>query len=208
MKLKSKLVVGAKFPEITLPMLETRIWAAHPNYTPGPNSIWIIQPGPGYVADPDWMQTCGAAGCTPGAKVFAIARDEFAGTGTQVFFVSSKSIEELQKAIVFKNYAFKFLSDVNLQLKELFDLPTFHYKGKEYYYRQAFVVREGVIDRIFTTNNDVKDQDSIAESIRHSEEVYKYAKELFLSQKDAISNPMEPKRKKLSDDYEPHSFKM
>ena len=208
MKLKSLLKEGANFPELTLPMLNCRTGGVYPKYTPkNQNSVWIIQPGPGYIADPDWMQTCGAAGCTPGAKVFENTRDEFVGTGVQVYFVSSKSTEEQQMATAFKGLSFKFLSDVNLTLKEVLGLPTFNYKGKEYYYRQAFIVKNGVIDRIFTTNTEMKDQDSVTESKRHSEEVLKYAKQCFLSDSAAVNNPIEPIQKKScsSSDDEPYS---
>jgi peroxiredoxin len=96
-----------------------------------------------------WDQIPGARGCTPQSCSF---RDHFAelnALGTGVFGLSVQTREYQTEARDRLHLPFQLLSDSELELKRLLQLPTFTAAGAELYKRLTLIVDKGRISKVF-----------------------------------------------------------
>ncbi|TAM91987.1 MAG: peroxiredoxin [Jatrophihabitans sp.] len=111
------------------------------------------------VASPDgWEQIPGARGCTPESCGFRDHAGELAGHGAAVVGLSTQSRAYQQEAVTRLGLPFPLLSDADLRLTRALGLPTLEVQARAEHdgggrkillRRLTFVVRDGVIEKVF-----------------------------------------------------------
>jgi peroxiredoxin len=117
-----------------------------------PRAILYFYPRTGRpgVEPPDgWDLIPGAWGCTPQACSFRDHHQELLDLGAEVYGISSQPTGYQSEAADRLALPFPLLSDADLRLKLLLDLPTFTVDGAELYRRLTLVVRERAIEHVF-----------------------------------------------------------
>ena len=104
---------------------------------------------PGVEPADGWDLIPGARGCTPQACAFRDHHQELLDLGAEVYGISSQGTGYQAEAAERLHLPFPLLSDPELRLKLLLDLPTFHAGGEELYRRLTLVVRERAIEHVF-----------------------------------------------------------
>lgn len=108
--------------------------------------ILVLNVQPGVTPPGDEVPTAWPApGCTAEACAFNNWRDQFAMFDADVFAVSSKSLETLERFRTLKNVAMQFLSDADFELERELGLDTFVHQGVHYYKRIVLVIVNGVV---------------------------------------------------------------
>lgn len=104
---------------------------------------------PSKPAPPDWDLIPGARGCTPQSCGFRDVYSDFQKNGFKVFGASSQT-SEYQKEFVARNHIpFEILSDVDFELTNALNLPTFTYNGMKLIKRLALILNQGRIEKVF-----------------------------------------------------------
>ena len=105
---------------------------------------------PGVEMPEGWDMIPGARGCTPQSCSF---RDHFAELKDlgvdRLFGLSTQGSDYQAEAAERLHLPFPLLSDVDLSLATALRLPTFEAWGETLIKRMAFVIRDGVVERVF-----------------------------------------------------------
>jgi peroxiredoxin len=96
-----------------------------------------------------WDEIPGARGCTPQSCGFRDQHTELEELNSQVFGLSSQKTSYQLEVKERLQLPFELLSDTQLALKDLLQLPTFTAAGMELYKRITLVVKDGVIVKTF-----------------------------------------------------------
>ena len=97
----------------------------------------------------DWNLIPGAKGCTSQTCSFRDKYDEIISLNTVPIGVSTQSIEDLKEMTSRLSVPFDILSDADLKLKNLLNLPTFSIKEKIYIKRLTLVIEKNLIKKVF-----------------------------------------------------------
>ena len=97
----------------------------------------------------DWDEIPGARGCTPQSCSFRDHYSQLQKYNASVYGVSVQPFKYQREAKQRLHLPFELLSDVNLELKQALQLPTFEAEGMELYKRITLIVCDGVIVKIF-----------------------------------------------------------
>lgn len=142
-------LVGTRLPELTLLATDNdRVNLAELSGT----VIVYVYPMTGRPDTPPpdgWDQIPGAKGCTPQSCSFRDHFSELLKCDARVFGLSTQSTEYQLEAKERLDLPFELLSDLNLNLKDALNLPTFDDAGIELYKRITLIVRDGAIDKVF-----------------------------------------------------------
>jgi peroxiredoxin len=117
-----------------------------------PRAILYFYPRTGRpgVDPPDgWDLIPGARGCTPQACAFRDHHRELLDLGAEVYGISSQGTADQAEGAERLHLPFPLLSDADLRLRHLLDLPTFRVEGEELYRRLTLVVRERAVEHVF-----------------------------------------------------------
>ena len=120
----------------------------------GLHGRWVIyiypMTGRPDVPLPDgWDDIPGARGCTPQSCSFRDHYAELQSLKTGVFGLSAQPGDYQLEARDRLHLPFELLSDSELKLKALLQLPTFAVAGMELYKRLTLIVEDGVIVKVF-----------------------------------------------------------
>ena len=96
-----------------------------------------------------WDGIPGARGCTPQSCGFRDHYSELASSKTSVFGLSVQPSAYQFEARDRLHLPFELLSDAELKLKALLQLPTFTVAGRELYKRLTMIIEDGVIVKVF-----------------------------------------------------------
>jgi peroxiredoxin len=141
---------GRAVPDIALP--GTRGGMVDVAAVGCPRAVVYFYPRTGRpgVEPPDgWDLIPGARGCTPQACSFRDHHRELLDLGAEVYGISSQTTLYQSEAADRLHLPFPLLSDTDLRLKLLLDLPTFVVDGAALYRRLTLVVRERAIEHVF-----------------------------------------------------------
>tara|TARA_Y100001960_G_C14356634_1_gene672224 strand:- start:291 stop:677 length:387 start_codon:yes stop_codon:yes gene_type:complete len=97
----------------------------------------------------NWNLIPGAKGCTLQTCSFRDKYDEIISLNTVPIGVSTQSIEDLKEMTTRLSVPFDILSDADLKLKNLLNLPTFSIKEKIYIKRLTLVIEKNLIKKVF-----------------------------------------------------------
>ncbi len=117
-------------------------------------SVLFIYPRAGSPLEPNnnpdlWDTIPGARGCTPQSCGFRDLAQEFKALGFKVYGLSIQS-PTVQREFVQRNHIpFPVLSDFKHELTDQLNLPTFIFEGERLIKRMAFVIRGGIIKKVF-----------------------------------------------------------
>jgi peroxiredoxin len=120
----------------------------------GVRGRWVIyiypMTGRPDVTLPDgWDGIPGARGCTPQSCGFRDHYAELASLKTGVFGLSAQPSAYQLEARDRLHLPFELLSDAELRLNALLQLPTFAVAGMELYKRLTMIVEDGLIVKVF-----------------------------------------------------------
>ena len=142
---------GRPVPDVTLAATSGEAVALG-ELGPGRTIIYIYpMTGRPDVALPDgWDDIPGARGCTTEACDFRDHHAELVFAGASgVFGLSSQDTEYQREMVERLRLPFAVLSDTDLVLAELLELPTFQAAGTTLYKRITLVIRDDAIEHVF-----------------------------------------------------------
>lgn len=96
-----------------------------------------------------WNEIPGARGCTPQALSYAEKFEEFKKRNVELFGLSTQTTEYQKEMSDRLNLSFSVLSDNDLELTKLLNLPTFEVEGKTLLKRLTMVIKDGIIIKVF-----------------------------------------------------------
>lgn len=142
-------LTGLSLPDLKLPATD----GSSINLA-GLRGRWVIyiypMTGRPDVSLPDgWDGIPGARGCTPQSCSFRDHYDELRLLETGVFGLSAQPTDYQREARDRLHLPFELLSDSELKLKALLQLPTFTVAGMELYKRLTLIAEDGVIVKVF-----------------------------------------------------------
>ena len=141
---------GRALPDIALPGTRGGMVDVAPVGCPRAILYFYPRTGrPGVELPDGWDLIPGARGCTPQACSFRDHHQELLDLGAEVYGISSQPTGYQSEAADRLHLPFPLLSDTDLRLKLLLDLPTFTVDGAELYRRLTLVVRERTIEHVF-----------------------------------------------------------
>ena len=143
-------LTGRQLPDLPLPATD----GSHVNIAKlrGRTVVYLYprtgEPG---KAPPDgWDAIPGARGCTPQSCGFRDHFAELAKLGVaQLFGLSTQDTEYQREAVARLHLPFPLLSDQELRLTRILDLPTFQVAGMTLVKRMAWIVDDGSIVKVF-----------------------------------------------------------
>jgi len=97
----------------------------------------------------DWEQIPGAKGCTTQTLSFREKYDKFKKRNVRLFGLSTQTTEYQKEMVKRLDVPFPILSDSDLKLTKLLNLPTFEVEGKILLKRLTMIVEDGVIVKVF-----------------------------------------------------------
>ncbi len=104
---------------------------------------------PGVPMPHGWDEIPGARGCTPQNCAYRDHLVEFERLDASVVGVSAQSEEDQREFAVREQIPFPLLSDPDLRLADLLDLPTFEVEGMRLYRRLTLIAARGEIVKCF-----------------------------------------------------------
>jgi len=104
---------------------------------------------PGIPLPDGWVQTPGAAGCTPQSCSFRDRHRDLQALGVRVFGLSAQSTADQQEAAERLALPYELLSDAQLTFAAALGLPTFEIAGLHLLKRVTLVVRDGQVIKHF-----------------------------------------------------------
>jgi peroxiredoxin len=105
---------------------------------------------PGEALPDGWDMIPGARGCTPEACAFRDHHADLLAAGADaVYGLSSQRTEEQVEAVTRLHLPFPLLSDPDLHLVDLLQLPTFEAGGTTRYRRLTLIITAGTIEHVF-----------------------------------------------------------
>ena len=142
---------GMAMPEVILPSTsraDVDLGALGPGRT-----VLYLYPmtgTPGVPLLPGWDDIPGARGCTPESCGFRDHYGDLQRLGaSNVFGMSTQTIEEQEEARERLGLPFDILSDRDLRLARALNLPTFEIEGRVMLKRLTMIVRDGTIEHVF-----------------------------------------------------------
>jgi peroxiredoxin len=112
--------------------------------------LYPLSGQPGVELPDDWDAIPGARGCTPEARGFRDRFEELSEAGAERVFALSSQASDYQTELAQRmSLPFVILSDPELRLGELLDLPTFQADGRQLYKRLTMVICDGRIEHVF-----------------------------------------------------------
>ncbi len=149
---KTNHLVGMRIPEIVLTSTDG-VQVDLKNEFQDP-TVLFIYPRAGSPLEPNadlesWDSIPGARGCTPQSCGFRDLAKDFRKMGFKIYGLSIQS-PVVQKEFVQRNHIpFPILSDLHYKLTDLLNLPTFVFAEVRLIKRMAFVIKSGVILKVF-----------------------------------------------------------
>ena len=104
---------------------------------------------PGIPLPDGWVQTPGAAGCTPQSCSFRDRHRDLQALGARIFGLSAQSTTDQQEAAERLALPYDLLSDEQLTFAAALGLPTFEIAGLQLIKRVTLVVRDGQVIKHF-----------------------------------------------------------
>jgi peroxiredoxin len=105
---------------------------------------------PGEPLPTGWDAIPGARGCTPETCSFRDHHQDLLAAGAaRVLGLSAQSLTDQAEAAERLRLPYPLVSDPELRLARLLELPTFTVDGMRLYRRLTLVVRDGVVDHAF-----------------------------------------------------------
>jgi peroxiredoxin len=104
---------------------------------------------PGKPLPPGWDLIPGARGCTPQTCAFRDHFEEFRDLKTEVFGLSTQTVEYQTEMASRLHLPFEILSDADWKLSQALPLPTFEAGGMRLLKRLTLVIRAGRIEHVF-----------------------------------------------------------
>jgi len=104
---------------------------------------------PGIPLPDGWVQTPGAAGCTPQSCSFRDRHRDLQALGVRVFGLSAQSTADQHEAAERLALPYELLSDAQLTFAAAIGLPTFEIAGLHLLKRVTLVVRDGQVIKYF-----------------------------------------------------------
>lgn len=104
---------------------------------------------PGTLLPDGWVQTPGAAGCTPQSCSFRDRHRDLQALGARVFGLSAQSTADQQEAAERLALPYDLLSDSQLTFAAALGLPTFKIADLHLIKRVTLIVREGQVIQHF-----------------------------------------------------------
>ncbi len=95
---------------------------------------------------PDWDRIPGARGCTPRSCSVRDHHAELQALRARVFGLSTQETDYQRDAVDRLQLPFPILSDSDLALTAVLNLPTFEYHGMTLLKRMTLFIRDGVIE--------------------------------------------------------------
>ena len=97
----------------------------------------------------DWNFIPGAKGCTTETCSFRDNYDEIITLNAVPIGISTQNVDDLKEMTTRLSIPFDILSDANLILKNLLNLPTFSIKEKFFIKRLTLIIEKNVIKKVF-----------------------------------------------------------
>jgi peroxiredoxin len=94
----------------------------------------------------EWTAIPGARGCTPEACGFRDDQARFRAAGAAIMGLSSQPAAQQRRAVSDLRLPYPLLSDEELRLASLLRLPTFAFRGREYFKRLTLIVSDAKIE--------------------------------------------------------------
>lgn len=141
---------GAELPSILLP--STRGGEADLATLARERLVAYVYPRTGIPEQPSpqgWDDIPGARGCTPQSCAFRDALAEFESRRAVVVGISAQPPEEQREFAAREHIPFPLLSDSELKLAAMLELPIFEADGMTLYKRLTFVAEAGRIVKVF-----------------------------------------------------------
>jgi len=104
---------------------------------------------PGIPLPDGWVQTPGAAGCTPQSCSFRDRHQDLQALGVRVFGLSAQSTTDQQEAATRLALPYDLLSDAQLTFATALGLPTFKIADLHLIKRVTLIVRDGQVIQHF-----------------------------------------------------------
>ena len=96
-----------------------------------------------------WDEIPGARGCTPETLGYKDKCDAFTSRDVRLYGMSTQTTEYQKEMVDRLGVPFPILSDVNFELTNHLNLPTFEAEGKKLLKRLTMVVKDGIIIKVF-----------------------------------------------------------
>lgn len=96
-----------------------------------------------------WNEIPGARGCTPQTLAFEDQKDMISALGTDVYGLSTQTVEYQKELADRLDLSFPILSDAEFKLTEALRLPTMTVEGMVLLKRLTLIINDGVIEYVF-----------------------------------------------------------
>lgn len=119
---------------------------------PGRTVVYIypMTGAPGTELPENWDNIPGARGCTPQSCAFRDHYEELKTLGVDyIFGLSTQALEEQEEVVERLQLPYPVLSDRDLALARAMSLPVFEAGGYTRLKRMAWIVEDGVIEKVF-----------------------------------------------------------
>jgi peroxiredoxin len=142
-------LLGCLLPSVNLSSTAGRI------VNPAQISNWLViycypmTGRPGQFVPDGWDQIAGAAGCTPQSCSFRDHHKELQALNTQLFGVSTQTIEDQMEAVERLHLPFELLSDTSFKFAQELGLPMFEVEGRRMIKRITLIAKDGRIMKHF-----------------------------------------------------------
>ena len=104
---------------------------------------------PGQEIPKNWDQIPGARGCTPETCGFRDHYKQLRDLKTQVFGLSTQTVEYQQEVVQRLHLLFEILSDAAFAFTKALRLPTFEFEGVTLLKRLTLILSNGKIEKVF-----------------------------------------------------------
>jgi len=141
---------GTIFPKVSFPSTNDNLVDTS-DFKEGLTVIYCypLTGRPNQEAPKEWEQIPGAKGCTPQTLSFKEKYDEFKKRNIKLFGLSTQTTEYQKEMVKRLDVPFPILSDAELKLTKLLNLPTFEVEGKILLKRLTMITKDGVIVKVF-----------------------------------------------------------
>ena len=104
---------------------------------------------PGRILPDGWIDTPGAAGCTPQNCSFRDHYDEFRNLGVMVLGLSTQTREDQAEAVIRLHLPYSLVSDIAFQFSDSLALPMLSIENLRLTKRITLIAKNGVIKKCF-----------------------------------------------------------
>ncbi len=141
---------GMMFPEVSLASTDNNLVSTS-ELKQGLTVIYCypLTGRPDQKPPKNWEEIPGAKGCTPQTLSFKERYDEFKKENIKLFGLSTQTTEYQKEMAKRLDVPFHILSDSDLKLTKLLNLPVFEVEGKILLKRLTMIIKDGIIVKVF-----------------------------------------------------------